>query len=93
MMPDDFLHDKIQELLGKIRIELGRLSERTQPRDLLCLPAWIRRREAMSCFEFSDNLRAPETLGENVDQRRIDIVDAVAQASKLFWNGGVGPQC
>jgi hypothetical protein len=46
----------------------------------------------MSCFEFSDNLRAPETLGENVDQRRIDIVDAVAQAAKLFWNGGVGRQ-
>lgn len=93
MMPDNFLHNEIQELLREIRIELGVVRQRTQPRDLLRLTPRIGGRQAMGCLELSDNLRTPEALGENVDQRRIDVIDAFAQASKLLGNGGVGRQC
>lgn len=82
-MPDHFLDDEVEEFLRKIRIELRCFRKRSEARDLLGLTRWIGRRHAPAGLELADGLGAFETLREQMDERRIDIVDAVTQGLEL----------
>src|SRR5437762_2213747 len=83
VMPDHFLDDEREELLGKIGIEPGFPGKRPQPGHLLCLADGIGRRKALRRFELPYRLCAFEPLGQQVHERRIDIVDGIAQALKV----------
>ncbi len=85
-MPDDLLHDEGKKFFGKIRIELGLLGKRAQAFDLLGLARGIGRRQPMLRLESAYRLGAFETLGEKMDQGRIDIVDRIPQALQFRFN-------
>jgi len=90
VVADDFLDDEGQELFREIRIELGFLCECAQACDLLGLARGIGRWQPLLCLEAADRLRALEALGQKMHQRRVDIVDAVAQPLKLGIGFGHG---
>ena len=78
---------KFEKLLGEIGIELRFPRQRTQTFDLPRFAFRIGRRHVVLGFEPPDGLRAFEPLGQQMDQRRIDIVDAVAQTQKFGIDG------
>src|SRR5690349_24605223 len=79
VMADHFLHDEVEELLRKIRVEFGIVGQDPKPRDLLSLAPRIGRRQAMRRLELAHRLRAFEPLRQQMDERGIDVVDAAAQ--------------
>ena len=78
MMPDHFIDNEAQELLGEIRIELRIPCQLPQPRDLTLFTPRIGRRQSVRRFIPPHRLRHFEPLGEHENQRRIDIIDTVA---------------
>lgn len=87
-MPDHLIDDEAQEFLGEFGIEIGALGQRPEPRDLGFLAAGIGRRQTVGRFIFADRLRHLEALGQHMDQRRIDIVDALAEAGERVIGHG-----
>src|ERR1700728_487387 len=83
VMADHFLDDEGQELFREIGIELGVLGQRAQPGDLHLLACGIGGRKAVRGLILAHRLGAFEALGQEMDQRRIDIVDTVPQPVKL----------
>ena len=78
MMPDHFIDDEAQELLGEIRIELSVFGECSQAGNLPIFAARIGGGQVMLGFVTPHGLRHLEPFGEHEDKRGIDIVDAVA---------------
>ncbi len=81
-MADHFLDDEAQELLGELGIELGICRQLPQPGDLPLLAARIGGGQAVLGLVGADRLGDAEALGEDVDQRGVDIVDAGAEAGE-----------
>lgn len=75
MMPDDFLDDEVQELLGEIRIQIGILGEVSKAFNLVFFARRIGRRQLVLGLEHANRLGAAEAFGQHVDERGIDIVD------------------
>src|SRR6478752_1447414 len=94
MMPDDFLDDEVQELLGEIRVQMRIFGKLTKTSDLVFLARRIGRRQLVLSLQHADLFGAAKAFGQNVDERRIDIVDRLAVARKLgfdVWiNHGAG---
>src|SRR4029450_7141784 len=67
---------EVQELFGELGIEPCIFGERSQARDLLRLPSWVGGRQAMRCFQLTDLLSDLEALSEEMNKRRIHVVDA-----------------
>jgi len=84
MMTDHLLDDKGQELLCKIGIELGCPGKGPQPFDLGGFARRIGGRQPVLRLIFPNLLCAFEPFREKMDERGIDIVDAVAQPQE-FW--------
>ena len=82
---DDLFDDEAEELLGELRVEPGLVGEGTQPRDLGLLARGIRGRQATARLELADLLGALESLGEQVHEGSVDVVDAGPQAQQLSW--------
>ena len=82
-MSDDFTNDQGQELLGKVWVELADSREMAQTAGLLSFSGGIARRQSMVSLQFADCPGTPETLCQHVDDRGIDIIDAVPQVSKV----------
>ncbi len=79
MVADDFLHDEVEELLREFGIEIGADGEAAQARDLALLARRIGRRQAVLRLELAHALRALEPLGQQVDDGRVQVVDARPQ--------------
>ena len=78
MVPDHFVDDEAQEFFRELGIELRLCRKVSQPGDLALLAAGIGGGQAVRSLVPADSLGHLEALGEHVDQRRIDIVDALA---------------
>ena len=78
MVPDDLGDDEVEELLGECRIEVGLDGQRPQPGDLPFFAGRISGRKIMLCLQPAHSLGVLETFGQDMDERRIDIVDACA---------------
>ena len=64
-----------------------------QPRDLACPPGPVSAGGRVTFALYSPTaLRDPEPFGQNVDQRGINIVDALAigRQNRILWGGGFG---
>jgi hypothetical protein len=85
-MSDDFTNDKGEELLGKVWVEFAYGSEMPQTADLLGFSSAIARGQPVVGLQFADCPGTSEPLRQHVDDRGIDIVDAVPQVAK-FGNG------
>jgi hypothetical protein len=82
-MANDFTNDKGEELLGKIWVELADNREMPQTVDLLGFSCGIARGQPVLGLQFADRLGTPEPLRQQVNDRGIDIIDAVPQVSKI----------
>lgn len=78
MVPDDFIDNEAQEFFAEVGIKIGIAGQGAQPFDLGLFALWIGGRQAMLGLVSADRLRDLEALGEDKDQRRVDIVDALA---------------
>jgi hypothetical protein len=85
-MSNDFTNDKGQELFGKVWVEFADRREMPQTADLLGFPARIARGQSVPGLQFADRVGTSEPLRQQVDDRGIDIIDAIPQVSK-FGNG------
>jgi hypothetical protein len=85
-MSNDFTNDKGQELLAKVWIEFADRREMPQTADLLRFPAGIARGQFVPGLKFADRVGTSEPLRQHVDDRGIDVIDAMPQVSK-FGNG------
>lgn len=88
VMPDYLVDDEAQELFGEFGVEVGFFGQRTQPCDLAFLAAWVGRGQRVFGLVAAHRLRRAETLGEDVDERRVEVVDAAAEAGQH----GIGPR-
>lgn len=79
MMPDHFIDHEAQELLGKVGIQISLCRQFAKARDLHFLTRRIGWRQRIFGFVPPNGLRHLEPLGEHVNQRGIDIVDALAE--------------
>ena len=82
---DDFLNDESQEFLGELGIQIRRVRQILQPRDLLFFPRGIGGGQVMRGFQQPHRLRVLEPFGQREDKDRIQPVDAVAM---LFQKRG-----
>lgn len=90
MMADHFLDDEVEEFLRKIGVEMGSIGELTQARDLLRFARRIGRRQPVRGLELTHRLRAFEPFRQQVNERCVDIVDALAKALKFGLYGSHG---
>src|SRR5690242_4566551 len=79
VMPDHLANDEGEVLFRKIRIELGGLRQAAQARNLMLFALRIRGRQIMAGLERPDALGAAKPLRQDMNDRCIDIVDAVPQ--------------
>ena len=84
VVADHLVDDEAQEFLRKLGIELRLCRQLSQPRDLTLLAAGVGGGQVVQRLVAANRLRHLETLGEHVDQRRIDIVDALAISVQQF---------
>ncbi len=78
VMPDHLLDDEPEERLRERRVQFRLLRQPPEPRDLRLFPPRIGGRQPRLVLVPPHRLRHLEPLGEQVDQRRVDIVDAPA---------------
>ena len=88
MVPDHLFDDELQELLREDGVEFRVGRKAAQPLDLHGLAVGIGRRQARAGLEFADRAGAAEPLGQDVDQGRVDVVDALPQREQ-----GIGCGC
>ena len=88
MLPNDFMNDKGQELLGKVWVKVADHREMPQTAHLLRFSAGIARGQPVLRLQFADSLGTSEPLRQHMDDRSIDIIDAVPQVSKS--GSGIG---
>jgi hypothetical protein len=86
VLPNDFIDDKGQKLLGKVWVEVADRREMPQAALLLGFSSGIARGQSVPGLQFADSAGTTEPLRQHVDDRGIDIIDAVPQVSK-FGNG------
>jgi hypothetical protein len=82
-MAHHFRDHEGEELLRELGIQLRLGGEGTQPGNLLSLALGIGGRQAMTSLEVADLLCDLEPLGQQMNQRRIHVVDAVPQPAQL----------
>src|SRR5262245_17654549 len=83
VMPDDLSNDEGEELLAKVRVELADSRELTQTAYLLGLSCGIARRKSVLGLQLADCAGAPEPFRQHVDDRGVDVIDAIANVSKV----------
>jgi hypothetical protein len=82
VLPNNFMNDKGQELLGEVWVEFADRREMPQTADLLGFSSGIARGQSVLRLQFADSAGTSEPLCQHVDDRGIDIVDAVPQVAK-----------
>jgi hypothetical protein len=84
MVADHLVDDEGEVFFGKLGVELGVFRQGTQPSDLVFLPGWVSRGKIMVSLQSSYTLRTTEALRQNMDHRRIDIVDALTKIVQFY---------
>lgn len=98
MVADHLVDDETQEFLAEFRIKIGRLGKRSKARDLTLLAVGIGWRQGDLRFVLAHSLRNPKPLGEHMNQRGINVVDALAidrenRVGFAFIGGRIGNRC
>ena len=81
-MPDHLVDDEAQELFGELGIEVGFFGQLAQAGDLAVLAAGIGRGQRVFGLVAAHRLGGAEPFGEDMDQRRVEVVDAAAEAGE-----------
>lgn len=84
VMLNDFSDDEIQELLGKLRIQIRLVCQVFKTCDLGRFAIRIRRGKVVCGFQFPNSLRVFEPLAKRINEDCVKPVDAVAVLFKQF---------
>lgn len=79
MVAYHLLDYEAEEFLAEFRIKVGIFRECAQPLDLALLARGIGWRQSHLRLVLSHGLSDPKSLRKDMDQRRVDIVDAFAE--------------
>ena len=82
VVADDLVDHEADELLAELRVEIGVHGERAQAFDLARLAARVARWQARLGLVLAHRLGDAEALRQHVDQRGVDVVDALAERRK-----------
>jgi hypothetical protein len=82
MLTNDVTSDKRQELPSKAWVQVAERREMPQAAHLLRLSAGIARGWSVLRLQFADSPGTPKPLCQRMDNRGIDIIDAVPQVLK-----------
>ena len=78
--------NEVEPLLCEFGVEVRVFGERAQARDLAHLAVGVARGHAVLGLQFADLLRATKPLGEHVNERGVDVIDAAAQREqRSLW--------
>ena len=75
-MPNDLIDDETQELLAECRVESRSIGESSQPGDLHGLTVRVGGSKPDRRLVLTNPFCDLESLGEQVDERGVDVVDA-----------------
>ena len=97
-MADDLINDEAKEFLAELRIKIGRFGKRAQSGDLALFAIGIGWRQGCLGFVLTDRLRDAKPFRKHMDERRVDIVDALAVHRQNWISPGfisrrVGGRC
>src|ERR1700737_387521 len=84
MVADHLVDDEGEVFFGKLGVKLRVFRQGTQPFVLVFLPNWISRGQIMVGLQSSYALRTTEALRQNMDHRRINIVDAFTKVLQFY---------
>ena len=89
-MTDHFVDHEPDEFFAKVRVKVGFFRQAAQAGNLAFLATGIAGGQLPFRLVCAHGLGDAEAFGKHVDQRRIDIVDAGAEAGKNGIGGEVG---
>ena len=78
VVSDHLVDYETQEFLAEFRIEIGRLGQCAQSRNLTFFPVRVGGGQRGFRLVFANGLRDAKPFGQHVDDRGIDVVDAFA---------------
>src|SRR3546814_278719 len=93
VVADHLVDDEAQEFLAELGVEVGLARQATQPLDLPRLAAGVGGGQVDPRFQLADRLRHLEAFGEHIDERGVDIVDALAVTAQLVVHRAGGSSC
>ncbi len=91
VVADHFINDETQKLLAELWIKVRFFRKRTQPRNLPLLARGVCRRQRYLGLVFAHRLRDAKALCKHMNDRRIDIVDALTKTCEghvIGWRVG-----
>jgi hypothetical protein len=83
-MPNDLVDDEGKERLGEFRVESRILSKSPKPRNLPGFALRVTRRESVFRLQLSNLLRALKSFRQQVNNRRVQVVDAAPELKQLL---------
>ena len=83
VVPHHLADDEGDELLRELRVQFGFDGQGTQPLDLLRLTVRVGRRTPRGGLQLSQLMGDLETLGQQMDQHGIHVVDAAPQPQQF----------
>src|SRR6516165_3701856 len=81
VMADGLTNNKSKELLDKVRVKLADSRESTQTTYLLGFSSGIARRQSVLSLQFANYASAREPFRQHVNDRGVNVVDAIAHGS------------
>ena len=83
MVSDDLTNHEAQELFREIGVKAGGSGQGAQALNLASLAVRVSGRQIQTCFDVANALRTAETLGENVNESGIDVIDRCSSLRQL----------
>ncbi len=83
-MVDHFVHDESQELLAEGGVEPCRVGQRPKPGDLYRFAIGVGGGKTNRGLVFADTFGDLEPFSKHMDERRIDVVDAVSALTEYL---------
>lgn len=88
MVLDDLSNDEIQEILGKLGVQIGPFCKIFEPGNLMRFAVRIGRGKVVGGFELAHRLGVFKPLAQSVDEDRIKAINAFTVLFEHF--GGAG---
>jgi len=90
MVLNDFLDDELQKFFSEVWIQICPLGQSAKSVDLFCFPPLVGGRQIEFGFQFANLFGFAKPFSQNVNERRVKIVDGCAVASEFFFGVNIG---
>lgn len=84
MVPDDFVDNEVEKLLGKVGVKVCFFGQIAQAGNLLCFTRGVRRGELVVGLKGTNRFGAAESFRQHGNKRCVNIVYATAEVLQGF---------